>query len=264
VLTSLSCSVNESTSSGQLKHTRPLPETAVASPERARAAEAAATTATTTTPLPRHRAETPLDDADIDWDENPVMRALGKIETTMTRGEYSSITRVNEQRGLYSFDCSGMTQWVLQKAAPVAARAAAGKLARRPLAADFYRRIAAVPAGEERSGWKRIARLRDAKPGDVIAWVKPKIIDSPYTGHVAFVALPPVKVTGYSDAYLLRIIDSTSLLHDEDTRVDRTGFGRGTILLVVDLETQEPLAYGWAGLKWRGFKTDIAIGRPTR
>jgi hypothetical protein len=34
----------------------------------------------------------------------------------------------------------------------------------------------------------------------VVAWLKPKIIESKNTGHVAFVALPPARVTGYSDA----------------------------------------------------------------
>lgn len=211
---------------------------------------------------PRHRPETPLLDADIDWDANAVMRVLGKIAQTMNHSRYSAITRVSEQQGSYEFDCSGMTQWVLKKAAPIAARAAAWKLKRRPLAADFYRRIASVPVGEARHGWRRVQSITDAQPGDVIAWLKPKIIRSPYTGHVAFIALPPVKVTGYSDAYLVRVIDSTSLLHDEDTRVGRSGFGMGTILVVVDPSSGVPRAYGWAGLKWRGFEAKMALGRP--
>jgi hypothetical protein len=62
----------------------------------------------------------------------------------------------------------------------------------------------------------------------------------------------------------VRVVDTTSLLHDEDTRVDGTGFGMGTILLVVDAETGAPRAYGWVGLRWRAFETAIAIGRPVR
>jgi hypothetical protein len=67
------------------------------------------------------------------------------------------------------------------------------------------------------------------------------------------------------------------LLHDADTRqagaafgatpnleTPASGFGLGTILVVVDPETGAPRAYGWAGLKWRAFETSIAIGRATR
>ncbi len=215
-------------------------------------------------PPPGHRAATPLRDADIDWTANPVMKVLGRIAQAGVDLKYSATTRVDETRGRYHFDCSGMTQWVLRKAAPVAAQAAAWKLPRRPLAADYARRIAKAPSNEPKHGWQRIESLEDARPGDVIAWVKPKIIQSRYTGHVAFIALPPVRVTGYSDAYLVRVIDSTSLLHHDDTRQDHSGFGLGTILLVVDTDTGAPRAYGWVGLQWRAFETQIAIGRPVR
>jgi hypothetical protein len=167
------------------------------------------------------------------------------------------------EQGLYVFDCSLMAQWVLMRATPVAARTVSRGLPR-PLAADFQRRIASVPASAERGGWTRVPRVQDALPGDVIAWLKPKIIDSKNTGHVAFIVLPPVRVTGYSDAYLARIADATSLLHADDTRGDGSGFGFGTILLVVDPDTDAPRAYGWVGLEWRAFETPIAIGRPLR
>ncbi|HEU5072863.1 MAG TPA: hypothetical protein VFU02_01795, partial [Polyangiaceae bacterium] len=90
----------------------------------------------------------------------------------------------------------------------------------------------------------------------------PKVIQSPNTGHVGFVVLPPARVPGYDNAYLIRFADSTRLLHDDDTRQGRNGFGKGTILLVSDPETGAPVAYGWMGLKWRAFETDIALGRP--
>jgi len=203
-----------------------------------------------------------LRDADIPWDDNPVMQRLGRVAATMTESEYSSGLSVNEQRGIYKFDCSGMVYWVLRKAAPKAASALAYKLAQRPLARDIYRRIAATPPERPRNGWQRLSRVGDLRPGDVVAWIRPKIIRSPNTGHVGFVVLPPLPVHGYSNAHLIRFADSTSLLHDRDTRVNRNGFGLGTILLVSDPESGAPIAYGWVGLKWRAFETDIALGRP--
>lgn len=207
--------------------------------------------------------EAMLVDEDIDWEANPVMQTLHGIALGVKHTEYSHNQRVNVARGLYVFDCSSLGQWVLGRAAPVAAATTRRGLPGRPLAADFQRRIARVPAGEERGGWRRVGRIEDAAPGDVVAWIKPAIIQSQNTGHVAFVVLPPLRVAGYVDAYLVRVVDATSLLHANDTRGDGGGFGFGTILLVAD-DTGAPRAYGWVGMHWRAFETAIAIGRPTR
>ena len=203
-----------------------------------------------------------LRDADIPWNLNPVMQRLGHMEATLTESQYSYGFSVNEQKGIYHFDCSGMAYWVLRKATPRAAAALRWGLEQRPLARDIYRRIASIPAGSPRHGWRRVERVDALEPGDVIAWIKPKVIQSPNTGHVGFVVLPPLRVPGYDNAYLIRFADSTRLRHDDDTRVGRNGFGKGTILLVSDPETGAPIAYGWVGLKWRAFETEIALGRP--
>ncbi len=205
-----------------------------------------------------------LVDRDIDWQANAVMRVLGGIAQTVKYTEYSHGLAVDVRRGIYVFDCSSMAQWVLKRATPVAENTLSRGLSWRPLAADFQRRIARAQPGNERGGWRRVARVEDAQPGDVIAWLKPKIIDSKNTGHVAFVVLPPLRVAGYSDAYLVRVVDATSLLHADDTRQAGSGFGFGTILLVVEPDTGAPRAYGWVGLEWRAFETSIAIGRATR
>jgi hypothetical protein len=213
-------------------------------------------------PVPVVPQVSPLDDARIDWKLNPVMKKLGAISAGLTESEYQHGLHVNEQRGIYRFDCSGMVQWVLRRTAPRAAWTVAQGLSQRPLARDFQRRIARAPVDRERGGWRRIARVDELRPGDVVAWIKPEVIDSPNTGHVAFVLLPPVLAPGYENAHLVRIADSTRLLHDDDTRNGRDGFGFGTILLVSDPETGVATAYGWAGLRWRAFETRIALGRP--
>lgn len=212
---------------------------------------------------PEPPATLPPDTA-IDWDANPIMRRLGKVTASLQESEYSYGLSVNEKQGIYKFDCSGMAQWVLRKATPVAAVTMSHGLTPRPLARDFQRRIGRAPVDRERGGWRRIEKVRDLEAGDVVAWVKPAEIESPNTGHVVFVLLKPVLAPGYVNAYLVRIADSTRLLHDDDTRVGRNGFGFGTILLVADPDTGAPTAYGWMGLKWRAFETPISLGRPLR
>lgn len=204
----------------------------------------------------------PLDDARIDWSLNPVMKRLGMIASSLTDSEYQYGLQVDEKRGIYRFDCSGMAHWVLRKAAPRAAWTMAHDLPQRPLARDFQRRIARAPLDRERGGWRRLARVDELLPGDVVAWLKPTEIESPNTGHVAFVVLPPVLAPGYEDAYLVRVADSSRLHHDDDTRIGRSGFGFGTILLVSDPSTGNATAYGWVGLRWRAFETAISLGRP--
>jgi hypothetical protein len=214
--------------------------------------------------LPTPQPEPPFDDTRVDWSVNPVMRRLGAITTSLEDSTYTYGFSVNEKKGLYHFDCSGMAQWVLRKAAPMAAFTIGQGLTPRPLARDFQRRIARAPSDRERGGWRRIAKVGDLLPGDVVAWLRPVEVQSPNTGHVAFVVLPPVLAPGYDNAYLVRVADSTRLLHDADTRVGRTGFGFGTILLVADPTTGAPTAFGWVGLRWRAFETPISLGRPLR
>ena len=124
-----------------------------------------------------------LEDRHIDWGLNPTMQTLGKMAETLTESVYSHGTRVDERRGSYAFDCSGMAIWVLGKANPKAARSVARGLGGRPLARDVQRRLSRAPTDNPRDGWSRVARVQDAAPGDVLAWLKPTIIDSPNTNN---------------------------------------------------------------------------------
>ncbi len=105
------------------------------------------------------------DDALIDWDANPIMKTLGRMSRTMTQTEYTRAgARVDERKGIYAFDCSGMAEWVLRKATPAAGRHCADGLGHRPLASDFYHRIAATWsfAGFLSRCWRCLTVVRDS------------------------------------------------------------------------------------------------------
>lgn len=187
------------------------------------------------------------------------MKTLGHVAATLSDSEYQHWTQVNVRAGTYRFDCSGMAYWILAHSAPRAVQWISQGLNQRPLARDFQRGIARIPLGQEQHGWLRIGSLEDARPGDVVAWEKPADLTSANTGHVAFLVLPPQKIA--ETAYLIRVADSTSLLHEDDTREGRTGFGMGTLLLLTD-STGAPRGYGWVALRARTFETRIAVGRP--
>jgi hypothetical protein len=200
-----------------------------------------------------------------------VIQILARIASNLRESRYTSVPRVDEHAGIYELDCSALAAWVLRRAAPAAHAAVVEQAKRaksaRPLARDYYRRIAATPVDKPRFGWSRVARVADAQPGDIVAWLKPPIIESPNTGHVAFVVEAPRAVADWDGAFLVRIADASHYQHDLDTRAEsgRDGFGMGTILLLADPQTGAPIAYGWFGTRSQWIlPAQIAIGRPVR
>ena len=196
-----------------------------------------------------------------------VVEVLERIEASLVESRYQHVTRVRPRRGEYFFDCSGMADWVLRRSAPAAHRAVGRPEGRRPLAVHFYRRIAKIPLGKRRGPWLRVPAVGGARPGDVLAWVRPSWFPSKNTGHVAFILSEPEWHDGPAPGYLLRIADSSRYKHEDDSRApDETGFGVGTILIPTD-DAGQPTGYGWVGSlsqpRWI-VPTDVVIGRPLR
>jgi len=198
---------------------------------------------------------------------SPGNRILRRIAWIAQGGEdhrYRHRTKIRRAQGLYWWDCSGMASWLLEKEAPVALR---GLFAERPTAERFHDTIADAPVDRSRRGWQRIPRIQDLMPGDLFAWRLPPDRESVNTGHVGFVVRPPVPLPAVGEgAWAVRIADSTSEPHGNDPRVEdrRTGFGFGTILIVVD-DDGAPIAYGWRGVQsTEVVETDIVFGRVTR
>lgn len=196
-----------------------------------------------------------------------ILARLGQIAENLRESKYNHSTIVDEKRGRYEFDCSGFVTWVLRRTAPGAHAALLSRSAR-PVARDYYWELSRAPIGDRTPrGVRKVARIADAQPGDLVAWLKPAFVQSANTGHVAFLLEQPRPVEGMPGSFVVRIADASSYQHDADDRVEsgRTGFGSGTILLVADEITGAPRAYGWYGLRSRYvLETPIALGRLTR
>jgi hypothetical protein len=196
-----------------------------------------------------------------------ILEHIARIAQNLQSSKYNHSTVVDERQGRYEFDCSGFVTWVLRRSAPGAYSSMLAR-SKRPLARDYYYELARAPVGERSPrGVRRIARIDQAEPGDIVAWLKPAVLRSPHTGHVGFLLERPRPLREVAGGYLVRIADASSYQHQDDDRYEsgRTGFGSGTILLVADPETGEPRAYGWFGLYSRWvLDTSIAIGRITR
>lgn len=192
-----------------------------------------------------------------------VLETLARIEGKLSTTRYQHRTVVRERRGLYAWDCSGMAAWILERAAP---RALSAIHRERPVARSFHDVIARSPTDQARRGWRRLAHVEEARPGDVFAWRRPPEWGNRITGHVGFVLERARPVPQWEGAYTMRIVDATSLPHQDDTRTrgGPGGYGHGTLLFMTDGDGQVH-SYGWFGMNSRGVVvTPVVFGRVTR
>ena len=201
-------------------------------------------------------------------DEGPVMAVIRRVAARLRTTRYVHSTHIVESEGRFDWDCSGMAAWVLARATPRAHATVMAHNGRgRPVASDYHDVIAAAPIDRARDGWVRLRNASELRPGDVIAWRRPPTVASRNTGHVAFVAEAPRRLDREGRRWSVRIVDSTSIPHGDDTRprAHRSGFGYGTIVVHYDDPRGEATGYGWYGLPTRlDFRTHLALGRAVR
>jgi hypothetical protein len=106
---------------------------------------------------------------------------------------------------------------------------------KKPLAMDYERGFEKAPEKPDgKSGWQRIVRMADARPGDVIAW-RHEVAKPNNTGHVVIVDQKPV--VEKDGLVRVEIIDSTTLPSSDITKdKGKNGVGRRTMWFTVDAE----------------------------
>lgn len=182
-------------------------------------------------------------------------RELAAMRST----QYQHHTDVDESAGSYDYDCSGLVDYALGRAAP-AALAALPVTKSRPLAADFERHLAAATTGA--GPWRAVPTVGELAPGDLVAWLATEDSTTDDTGHVMIVAAAPRPNPDRAGEWLVRVIDSTVSPHADDSRhKPDTGLGVGVIGLVTD-QAGRPTAFYWrGGLSPHAKPTEIALGR---
>jgi hypothetical protein len=172
---------------------------------------------------------------------------------------YAHKTDIDESRGQYHCDCSGLADYILQQVSPAHYRLVVDDLRTRPLARHFYRAFVNADNHPIPGQWQRIDRLIDARPGDLLVWRRVSLKPGQSTGHVMIVNQPPVSHD--DDTIGVEIIDSTGSGHANDTRAKgQTGIGRGTIYFDID-PAGRPIAYHWRNPDAQPTPAPIAIGR---
>jgi hypothetical protein len=188
-----------------------------------------------------------------------VDRELAAMRST----RYQHHTVVNEARGSFHYDCSGLVDYALGRAAPDDLQALPVSTSTRPLAADIERRLQAAGTGTP-GPWRAVPDVTSLRPGDLIAWLATEDSTTGDTGHVMVVLEPARPNPDRAGEWLVRVADSTLSPHARDSRTrPTTGLGTGTIGLVTD-GAGHPTGFYWrGGLTRHPEPTTIALGRPS-
>ncbi len=185
-----------------------------------------------------------------------ILSEARRIHIELKKTEYSHKTQVDEKAGSYAVDCSGFVCFVLKKLAPQHYKDVPKGEHKRPLAANFFEHFMSQPLVKR---WRRIDRLADAQPGDLIAWRRDELTPGENTGHIVFVDAPPIREG--DGQFKVAVLDSTASAHGSDTRKEgATGIGRGTMWFSVDAQGR-PVAYRWRSKSGTLREEAIAIGR---
>ena len=194
---------------------------------------------------------------------SPAEKLLAEVHRILAgskQTQYSHKTHVDEAKGVFELDSSGLACDALKRVLPEHYRKipVAGRM-KRPHARDFHDLfVQAPPADRSPLGWRQVSRLADARPGDILAY---RTTDpaAKSTGHVVF--LDSVAVPDGAGQFRVTVIDSTISRHAQDTRLKgHSGVGRGVMWFTVDAQGR-PLGYRWASRTGTLRERRIAIGR---
>lgn len=204
-------------------------------------------------------AEAPALDLPANDVTSCVLSHARQILAQAKNSRYSHRTHVEETSGVYHFDCSGLVVYLLKKDAPRALSQVPKGGHKRPLALQFYETFSSVGTSPTLTAWERVGRLRDARPGDILAWRRDKIIPGENTGHVVIIEKRPVEQE--RGLFRVEVVDSTGTAHFQDSRAKgQTGIGRGTMWFVAD-KAGAPVGYRWRLEEKPAMPVAIAIGR---
>ena len=181
------------------------------------------------------------------------------VLSAMKETAYQHTTEIDLRNGSVKCDCSGLIGFMLRQDFPEAYLSLDGEESpwrKRPLSVTYYETFVAAGDQNNRGPWRRVVKLMDAQPGDIMAWRKKKIRQGSTTGHTCMIAgRPQLQPDG---TVRVRLIDSTRGSYANDTRpTGTTGVGAGIKTFIVS-KAGEPAGYF---VDDRRVTARIAIGR---
>ncbi len=149
------------------------------------------------------------------------VRVLSQVRSTRYTGSYV----VDEDTGRFELNCSGFLSLLLYEVNPSALATVdrSGKHYR-PRAEDFHRSILRAGPKGDGTGWLRLERVSDLRPGDVVAWLRPaERSASSATGHVMVALATPRLNPARPGEVLLPVADCTLSPHGDLVAMHEVG-----------------------------------------
>ncbi len=156
-------------------------------------------------------------------------------------------TNFNPQHGVYVVDCSEYVDQLLTQANPVAFDTLSNwSGTEKPTSNDyfsFFNQLNERPL----QNWQHVDNVSQLKPGDILVFRFKNDRHHRAYGHVMVVMNEPTRDENWANLYYVRVSDSAPSGHSDDTRNGHhhSGIGAGTIVLQVDSQTGNPIAYAW-------------------
>lgn len=198
-------------------------------------------------------------------------RVVNYVRATVNTLHYSHYklggTHFDVSRGVYVVDCSSYVDHVLRTVCPSAYNNLTLSTGTdNPTTRDYYQFFSKLSPNAHQY-WSKVNDVKSLEPGDILVFRteqlkkirhhRHRILTS--VGHVMIVMSKPIFD---ADAFLVRVADSASAGHGDDTRSPHvSGIGIGTLMLKANPKG-EPYAYAWNfGSYW---KKDVkfAMARP--
>jgi cell wall-associated NlpC family hydrolase len=169
-------------------------------------------------------------------------------------------THFDRSNGVYVLDCSDYVDHLLQTANPLAYHSLVNSTGTdKPTSAHYYDFFTGLTY-KRRHYWNKVEDVKELQPGDILVFRNKRVSHTGASGHVMVVMDKPTRV---QNAFIVRVTDSASSGHSQDTRSPHTsGIGIGTMQLKVNPENGHPSAYAWKlGSAWEK-RVNFAMARP--
>ncbi|MCD6039685.1 MAG: hypothetical protein K0S27_1085 [Gammaproteobacteria bacterium] len=211
------------------------------------------------TPHHKHRVRSPASRQQIQKLTIPISLPtpglISKLGTRMVQFVHSTIstlrytaykwggTHFDSSHGIYIVDCSDYVDHLLQVSNPSAYNSLVNSSGSDKPTSEHYYHFFTGLTYKRRHYWNKVENVKELQPGDILVFRNKKNSHTGVSGHVMVVMNKPIRI---QDAFLVRVTDSASSGHSQDTRLPHTsGIGIGTMQLKVNPDTGQPSAYAW-------------------
>lgn len=181
-----------------------------------------------------------------------LMSTLGEhmvqfVHSTISTLRYTAYklggTHFDSSNGIYIVDCSDYVDHLLQIANPSAYLSLVNSSGSEKPTSEHYYHFFTGLTYKPRHYWNKVDNVNQLQPGDILVFRNKKNSHTGVSGHVMVVMNKPTRT---QNAFLVRVTDSASAGHSQDTRLPHTsGIGIGTMQIKVNPYTGQPSAYAW-------------------